>query len=246
MPSFAESHDGFVLPNARFNPSAQPPSCSGLLTPPESPKSSKTTLPMPISSQCAAPMQNDQLPQYHDSPQSFRFDLSEPEPKSAQHDLSRVSETIYAIIEQVIEQKLAEAMGPLRLNVRRLDSESLEFHEQNDTLGSQVGHLEQQLHNLQNISVTTSNNLKLLSSVANQLSTATNLMQKANGLATAPDFPTFASSPASRQRDHHDIQPQFCFKSRSSRNYRHYQSKSTKPGLVHYMLSKWRTEGSRD
>lgn len=233
MPSFADSHDGFVLPNARFNPSAQPPSCSGLLTPPESPKSSRTTLPMPISTQCPVSMQHDQLPHYHDSPQSFRVGLAEPEPKSAQHDLSHASETIYTIIEQVIEQKLAEAMGPLRLNIRRFDSE-------NTDLGCQVGHLEQQLHTLQNISVTTSNNLELLSSLANQLSTATNLMQKPNVLARPSEF-VMPASPVSRHQNHFSIQPQFCFEPRSSKRYRRSQIKSRKPGLVNCMLSKWRT-----
>lgn len=232
MPSFADNCDGFVLPNARFNPAAQPPSGSGLLTPPESPTSSKTPLPMPISTQ--RPVSTPHL----DSPQSFRSGPSEPELQSAQHDLSRVSETIYTIIEQVIEQKLAEAMGPLRLNLRRFDSE-------NTDLGCQVGHLEQQLHALQSISVTASNNLELMSSLANQLSTATNLMQKTHDFTPSSNFPILAS-PASRRQEHYNVQPQFCFEPRSSKKQRYSQTKSRKPRLVNYMLSKCRTGGTRD
>lgn len=243
MPSFADDHDGFVLPNARFNPSAQPPSGSGLLTPPESPKSSKATLPTPISTRCFASTQHQQLPQYHDSPQSFRFGPSEPEPQSAQHDLSHASETIYTIIEQVIEQKLAEAMGPLRLNIRRFDSE-------NTDLDCQVGRLEQQidaqLRTLQNISVATSNHLEIISALANQLSNTTNSMQRANGLYDQRVLSRPASSASHQHERHSNIQPQFCFKSRSSKKHRQSQMKSRKPRLVSYMMSKWRAGGARD
>ncbi|EGX93189.1 hypothetical protein CCM_04561 [Cordyceps militaris CM01] len=155
MALFADYHDGFVLPNARFNPTAT--SGSGLLTPPESPKSGYAELP--TSTHCHAPVTDE----HHELPPSYRRGRPEPEKQSVQPDLSGVSETIYTIIEQVIEQKLAEAMGPLRLNIRRLDSENTDLQTQNDRL-------EQQLHALQNISVTASNNLELLSSISSQLS----------------------------------------------------------------------------
>ncbi|KAF1733030.1 hypothetical protein CRV24_006926 [Beauveria bassiana] len=177
MPSFADNHSGFVLPNARFNPAAQTPSCSGLLTPPESPKSGYARqLPTPKSTQCPAPTY-----EHRNLPSSSSLASLEPEPQSAHHDLSRVSETIYTIIEQVIEQKLAEAMGPLRLNMKRMDSENLEFHEQNgalekqnDHLGNQVRRLEDQvnaqLQTVQNISAATSSSLEVISALIRQVS----------------------------------------------------------------------------
>ncbi|KAJ3479959.1 hypothetical protein NLG97_g8186 [Lecanicillium saksenae] len=244
MHSFADHRDGFVLPNARFNPTTQPPSCSGLLTPPESPKTSNAPLPTCTSTSKLASL-NEFLPRSCYSP-------SEPERQSAEHDLSRVSETIYTIIEQVIEQKLAEAMGPLRLNVRRLDSESLEFHEQNDTLGSEVKRLEQyrnaintQLHTLQNISTATSNNLELLSSLSNQLSHATAAMQNHSPCASSYSASGLAS-PISQHHPrlcHGTVQPQFCFESRSSKRQRRSRTKSKRSRLVNYVLSKWRSGG---
>lgn len=226
------SHDGFVLSSARFSPTAQP-SCSGLLTPPESPKSSKVPLPMPIK---ISAYEKESI--YAQTPRSC-FGTSEPEPQSA--DLSRVSETIYSIIEQVTEQKLAEAMGPLRLNLRRFDSENTDLQTQNDVLGYEVQRLEQQLHALQNISVTTSNNLELLSSLlAKQLSHTNNILQNTNLANHNYDFPVNAP-PASRQD--YSVQPQFCFERRSSKRQRYTHTKSRKSRLVNYMMSKWRTGG---
>ncbi|KAM3513733.1 hypothetical protein MY11210_002642 [Beauveria gryllotalpidicola] len=263
MPSFADSHSGFVLPNARFNPAAQPPSCSGLLlTPPESPKSGYAQLSTPNSTQCPAPPY-----EYRNLPQGSGLGSLEPEPQSAQHDLSRVSETIYTIIEQVIEQKLAEAMGPLRLNVRRLDSESLEFHEQNDALGrqndalgkqndhlgSQVRRLRcledqvnAQLHTVQDISAATSSSLEIISALVNQLSDTTSFIQNAHGINN--QHITFRPAPSTshQHQQHYHIQPQFCFESRSAKRHNQSHKKSRKPRLVNYMLSKWRTGGASD
>ncbi|OAA52397.1 hypothetical protein BBO_00238 [Beauveria brongniartii RCEF 3172] len=249
MPSFADNHSGFVLPNARFNPAAQPPSCSGLLTPPESPRSGYAQLPTLNSTQCPASRY-----EYRNSPQqSSSLASLEPEPQSAQHDLSRVSETIYTIIEQVIEQKLAEAMGPLRLNVRRLDSRNLELHEQNDALESQVRRLQcledqakAQLHTVQNISATTFSSLELISEIVAKLPDTKTFLQNAHG--NNDQYMTFrpASSASHQHQQHFHIQPQFCFESRSAKRHHQSHKKSRKPRLVNYMLSKWRTGGASD
>ncbi|KAM3540840.1 hypothetical protein ARSEF1564_006256 [Beauveria bassiana] len=255
MPSFADHHSGFVLPNARFNPAAQTPSCSGLLTPPESPKSGYAQLPTPKSSQCPAPTY-----EYRNLPPSSSLGSLDPEPQSAQHDLSRVSETIYTIIEQVIEQKLAEAMGPLRLNVRRLDSGNLELHEQSDALGKQNNHLgsqvrrlrcledqvNAQLHTVQNISAATSSSLEVISAIVNKLSDTTSFIQKAHGINDG--HITFRPAPSAlhQHQQHYHIQPQFCFESRSAKRHHQSHKKSKKPRLVKYMLSKWRTGGASD
>ncbi|KAM3457997.1 hypothetical protein MY3296_000647 [Beauveria thailandica] len=256
MPSFADNHSGFVLPNARFNPAAQPPSCPGLLTPPESPKPGYAQLPMPNSTQCSAPRC-----EYPKFPQSSSLESLEPGPHSAQHDLSRVSETIYTIIEQVIEQKLAEAMGPLRLNVRRLDSGNLELHEQSDALGKQNDALESQvrrlqcledqvsaqLHTVQNISAATFSSLKLVSEVVAKLSdTTTSFIQNAHGINDQYIAYQPAPSALHQHQQHYHIQPQFCFESRSAKRYHQSHKKSRKPRLVNYMLSKWRTGGASD
>ncbi|KAM3442646.1 hypothetical protein NHJ13734_002214 [Beauveria thailandica] len=248
MPSFADNHSGFVLPNARFNPAAQPPSCSGLLTPPESPKSGYAQLPKPTSTQCPAPRC-----EYPKFPQSSSLESLEPEAHSAQHDLSRVSETIYTIIEQVIEQKLAEAMGPLRLNVRRLNSGNLEFHEQNDALESQVRRLrcledqaKAQLHTVQKISATTFSSLELISEIVAKLPDTKTLLQNAHGNNNQHSTFPPASSALHQHQQHFHIQPQFCFESRSAKRHHQSHKKSRKPRLVNYMLSKWRTGGASD
>ncbi|KAJ6783729.1 hypothetical protein PWT90_05479 [Aphanocladium album] len=232
MHSFAQNHDGFVLPNARFNPPMQPPNCSGLLTPPESPKSGKATLRTPNTATDFASFQEPSPRPCH-GPSEF-------EQRSTQHDLSRVSETIYTIIEQVIEQKLAEAMGPLRLNIRRFDSENTDLQAQNDTLGFKVSRLEQQLHALQNISVAASSNLELISSLAVQLSSTINVIQNSNQTRSVPVPPETVAS-ARHHEQPCNIQPQFCFKGRNSKCHRRSQTKSKKSRLVNYMLSKWRT-----
>ncbi|KAM3504566.1 hypothetical protein MY10362_003484 [Beauveria mimosiformis] len=248
MPSFADNHSGFVLPNACFNPAAQPPGCSGLLTPPESPKSGYAQLPTRNPTQCPAPRY-----EYRNIPQSSSLASLEPEPQSAQHDLSRVSETIYTIIEQVIEQKLAEAMGPLRLNVRRLDSGNLELHEQNDALESQVRRLQcledqarAQLHTVQNISATTFSSLELISEIVAKLPDTKTFIQNAH--ENNVQHMTFrpASSASHQHQQHSHIQPQFCFESRSAKRHHRSHKKSRKPRLVNYMLSKWRTGGASD
>ncbi|KAH8712913.1 hypothetical protein HC256_006088 [Beauveria bassiana] len=253
MPSFADNHSGFVLPNARFNPAAQTPSCSGLLTPPESPKSGYARqLPTPKSTQCPAPTY-----EHRNLPSSSSLASLEPEPQSAHHDLSRVSETIYTIIEQVIEQKLAEAMGPLRLNMKRMDSENLEFHEQNgalekqnDHLGNQVRRLEDQvnaqLQTVQNISAATSSSLEVISALVNQLSDTTSFIQKAHGINDGHITFRPASYALQHHQQHYHIQPQFCFESRSAKRQHQSHKKSKKPRLVKYMLSKWRTGGASD
>ncbi|KAM3558346.1 hypothetical protein MY1884_004044 [Beauveria asiatica] len=255
MPSFADNHSGFVLPNARFNPAAQPPSCSGLLTPPESPKPGYAQLPTPNSTQCPAPRC-----EYPKFPQSSSLESLEPGPRSAQHDLSRVSETIYTIIEQVIEQKLAEAMGPLRLNVRRLDSGNLELHEQSDALGKQNDALESQVRRLQcledqvsaqldtvqKISATTFSSLELISEIVAKLPDTKTLLQNAHGNNNQHSTFRPASSALHQHKQHFHIQPQFCFESRSAKRHHQSHKKSRKPRLVNYMLSKWRTGGASD
>ncbi|TQV97613.1 chaperonin GroL [Cordyceps javanica] len=115
MPFLEENHDAFVLPTSRFNP-------NGLLTPPESPKFGHVSPP-----ELASTLNSAITREPCNSPQMCRLGSPEAVPQSAQHDLTRVSETIYTIIEQVIEQKLAEAMGPLRLNLRRFDSENTDL-----------------------------------------------------------------------------------------------------------------------
>ncbi|EJP65599.1 uncharacterized protein BBA_05468 [Beauveria bassiana ARSEF 2860] len=255
MPSFADNHSGFVLPNARFNPAAQTPSCSGLLTPPESPKSGYAQLAMPKSTQFTAPTH-----EYRNLSPSSSLGSLEPEAQSAQHDLSRVSETIYTIIEQVIEQKLAEAMGPLRLNVRRLDSESLEFHEQNDALGKQNDALESQVRRLrcledqanaqlrtvQKISAITLSSLELISDIVAKLPDTNTFLQNAHVINEQQTTFRPASSASHQRQQHYHIQPQFCFESRTAKRHHQSHKKSKKPRLVNYMLSKWRTGGAGD
>lgn len=60
------------------------------------------------------------------------------EKKTSQVNLEQFSELVYGIIEHAVEEKIAEAIGPLRLNLNRLDRENSDFHEQNDTLSRQI------------------------------------------------------------------------------------------------------------
>lgn len=89
----------------------------GLITPPETPKYNKQA-------------DTDAVEQNHGV---FSSDK-----KAQPAGLEHVSELIYSIIEHAVEEKIAEAIGPLRLNLRRMDRENSDFHEQNDTLGRQI------------------------------------------------------------------------------------------------------------
>ncbi len=100
----------YQLHSLAFNP--------GLITPPETPK-------------------------YHDnnadaSPVEQKQYDSSADKTTQQGNLQQVSELIYNIIEHAVEEKIAEAIGPLRLNLRRMDRENCDFHEQNDTLSRQI------------------------------------------------------------------------------------------------------------
>ncbi|KAL7795260.1 hypothetical protein V8C37DRAFT_408910 [Trichoderma ceciliae] len=60
-------------------------------------------------------------------------------------DLSNAREIIYSIIENAVEEKMADAVGPLRLNVSRLNEslasfhrENTDIHDQNDTMSRQL------------------------------------------------------------------------------------------------------------
>ncbi|KAK3191318.1 hypothetical protein K4F52_002528 [Lecanicillium sp. MT-2017a] len=89
----------------------------GLITPPETPKYNKHA-------------DTDAVEPNHG------VSTSDTEAKPA--GLEHVSELIYSIIEHAVEEKIAEAIGPLRLNLRRMDRENSDFHEQNDTLSRQI------------------------------------------------------------------------------------------------------------
>ncbi|UKZ54735.1 hypothetical protein TrVGV298_008547 [Trichoderma virens] len=60
-------------------------------------------------------------------------------------DFNHASEIIHSIIEQAVEEKMANAMGPLRLNINKLDDsveslrrEHTDIHDQNDTMSRQL------------------------------------------------------------------------------------------------------------
>ncbi|KAK5997110.1 hypothetical protein PT974_02462 [Cladobotryum mycophilum] len=138
---------------------------SGLITPPGSP-----TLSMPaISSFGAHDQSTMQVPsgELHQtcltasSPKSERSQCSHSEPvsPSSSTNFSVVSEEIYTIIEQAAEQKIADAIAPLRLNISRLEDslrqsdnaldgikslgshlrrENTDLRDQNDTLSRQL------------------------------------------------------------------------------------------------------------
>ncbi|KAL7963605.1 hypothetical protein V8C34DRAFT_310530 [Trichoderma compactum] len=60
-------------------------------------------------------------------------------------DFNNASEIIHSIIEQAVEEKMADAMGPLRLNIGKLDDlhshfrrETTDIRDQNDTMSRQL------------------------------------------------------------------------------------------------------------
>lgn len=63
-------------------------------------------------------------------------------------DLGDISENIYSIVENAVEEKMAAAMGPLRMNINRLDDlkslesdlrrEHADIRDQNDTMSRQL------------------------------------------------------------------------------------------------------------
>lgn len=231
MHSLYEQNPGFVLSDARFGQSA----AHGLMTPPDSPTySSRGRAGGTSTSYTKSQNESCYSPQ---SAQASPFGAQD-----GRDELSRVSETIYTIIEQVIEQKLAEAMGPLRLNIRRFDSENTDLQTQNDTLGSKVDDLEKQLQTLQNISLAASNNLEIISSVAHQLSQTTNSIHPQNTFIPQPTNTTRIF--ARHQEQHYNIKPQFRFERRNSKRQSRTGSKSRKSQLVNYVFSKWRTGGA--
>ncbi|KAL7821437.1 hypothetical protein V8C44DRAFT_354073 [Trichoderma aethiopicum] len=66
-------------------------------------------------------------------------------PSVSLFDLDNVREDIYSIIENTVESKMSDAMGPLRMNINRLDSleshlrrEHTDIREQNDTMSRQL------------------------------------------------------------------------------------------------------------
>ncbi|KAL7822516.1 hypothetical protein V8C26DRAFT_426108 [Trichoderma gracile] len=66
-------------------------------------------------------------------------------PSVALFDLGNVREDIYSIVEHTVEAKMSDAMGPLRMNINRLDNleshlrrEHTDIREQNDTLSRQL------------------------------------------------------------------------------------------------------------
>ncbi|KAL6910403.1 hypothetical protein GGI43DRAFT_378379 [Trichoderma evansii] len=72
--------------------------------------------------------------------------VSEAIPVSAMPiDFNNTKEIIYSIIEQAVEEKMTEAVGPLRLNTSQLEKSLVSFHrenadirDQNDTLSRQL------------------------------------------------------------------------------------------------------------
>ncbi|PTB67503.1 hypothetical protein BBK36DRAFT_1167898 [Trichoderma citrinoviride] len=60
-------------------------------------------------------------------------------------DFGDIPETIYSIVEHAVEERVADAMSPLRMNIKRLDSleshlrrEHTDIREQNDTMSRQL------------------------------------------------------------------------------------------------------------
>lgn len=93
---------------------------TGLVTPPETPKYQADSTATPTEERYAG---------------SGNYNG---EKKSSQVNLEQFSELVYSIIEHAVEEKIAEAIGPLRLNLHRMDRENSDFHEQNDTLSRQI------------------------------------------------------------------------------------------------------------
>ena len=93
---------------------------TGLVTPPETPKYQADSTATPTEERYAG---------------SGNYNG---EKKSSQVNLEQFSELVYSIIEHAVEEKIAEAIGPLRLNLHRMDCENSDFHEQNDTLSRQI------------------------------------------------------------------------------------------------------------
>lgn len=225
----------FVLPNARFQSDL---GCAGMLTPPDSPKYA-TSAESPAFSDNFSLGSSESLYSSH-IPHSAKSELP-----YGHTDLSRVSETIYTIIEQVIEQKLAEAMGPLRLNIRRFDSENTDLQTQNNTLGFKVGQIEQQLETLQNISAAASTNLQLITSLAKQMHQI-NTTKESHAIFNAQYCPQddSRSQTASPPHHFHDVQPQFRFERRSSKHqYKRSLPRKTSKWASN-IFSKWRAGGS--
>lgn len=216
---------GFLLSSARFQPTPAPVlNRYGLVTPPESPIYNVTEKAQMFPS--GSLLRNCEglcLSQsYNNSPNETHF---------PDQDMSHISETIYTIIEQVIEQKLADAMGPLRLNIRRFDSE-------NTDLGCQVGRLEEQLQTLQSISVTAASNLEFISSLANQISEANNNLQSGQSHLVK------AAAPTTQHQQCFNIPPQFCFQDRNSKFRRQNSKISKKSRILKNVFCKWRTGGA--
>lgn len=63
-----------------------------------------------------------------------RRGLSQP----TQLDLDNISEEILAVVEHAVDQNMAEATVPLRRNMERLNQESADFRDQNDTFSRQI------------------------------------------------------------------------------------------------------------
>lgn len=60
-------------------------------------------------------------------------------------DFNNIREAIYSIVEHTVEEKMADAMGPLRLNISKLDDlqshfrrETTDIRDQNDTMSRQL------------------------------------------------------------------------------------------------------------
>ncbi|KAJ4197502.1 hypothetical protein NW755_000200 [Fusarium falciforme] len=111
-------------------------------------------------------------------------------------------EKMRSMVEQTIEQGIADATGPLRMNVGKLDAQANTLRRQSDTMGQQIEMQQQTVSALQtmiqpqafNIQATTQN-LAMTHGLANQLSQiATELPQAVNqAVASALQEQTQAS-----------------------------------------------------
>ncbi|KAJ4316431.1 hypothetical protein N0V84_007869 [Fusarium piperis] len=102
-------------------------------------------------------------------------------------------EKMRSMVEQTIEQGIADATGPLRMNVGKLDTQASTLRRQSDTMGQQIEMQKQTVSALQtmiqpqafNIQATTQN-LAMTHGIANQLSQiATELPQAINQAVTS-------------------------------------------------------------
>ncbi|KAL7944406.1 hypothetical protein V8C42DRAFT_346154 [Trichoderma barbatum] len=76
-------------------------------------------------------------------------------------DFNNASEIIHSIIEQAVEEKMANAMGPLRLNINRLDDSLESVRHQGDILNNLESHLRREHTDIRDQNDTMSRQLDL-------------------------------------------------------------------------------------